>query len=215
MPNSKIDSTGRTLLDHVADIGTNAPESLRETHQAFIALYNAGWTYTEWSIDAAIRTGNHRLLRWLQESRCAQRDDILDDANSSWVKVRTTLEPEKFAWCAVHSRNAFALRYCWLRAEHFEYVALEGNTAFLGRMLQAHHQRNNAALEPISILPFLFMLDEYEPDEQLPFDTVAQAHRGFRWLLRNRMIDLDTVNSYHAEQIAEIYGDHARLLLTP
>jgi len=189
------DTTGRLLLDYIADIPGASPTKLGEVYRAFIALHARGHRYTEWSIDAAIRTGNHRLLRWL-------------------MTRAVRLAPEKFTWCAVHSRNRFALRYTLLTAEHFEQVALEADTAFLGAMLQWHRQLGGVVPE-LSVRPFLALLDGYKPDELLQTDDVERARVGFRWLLRNHMIDLDTINFYHTEQIAAVYGDRVRLLLSP
>jgi hypothetical protein len=191
----KLDSTGRLLLDYVADIPANATEQCHEVFKAFLTLYRQGRGYTQWSIDAAIRSGNHRLLRWLMESGEAQF--LLEGG----VVVRDTLAPEKFTWCAVHSRNRFALRYATLRAEHFELVALEDDHAFLGYMRTCVWQP--VLVEPISIAPFAAMLN----------GETEQGRLGFRWLLRHGMIN--TMNCYHQEQIAALYGDRARLLLSP
>jgi len=165
------------MLDHIADIPNTFPDQLEETTKLFMKLHNQGYKWGPMSYDAAIRSHNNKLLRLLHEVQ-----PLYD-----------------ITWCTMHCRNIFALRYCNTESDHFEQIALEDSTEYLGRM-----RIYATKIEPISVAPFAAMLNG---------DT-QQGRLGFRWLLRNHLIDLDTINVYHHEQIVAIYGERARALLS-
>jgi hypothetical protein len=193
------DSAGRYLLDHLVDIGENAPEKRGAIRVVFRDLVAKGYQWSCWSVDAAIRTHNHKLL-----------DSLMSEIESSEVfRATYALIIEALSWTAVHSRNAYALRYANITAEHWEEIALMDDTRFLGRMLTLYHARHyertldrpRKVWEPalVDVGRFAGMLaQEYDAGRD-----------GFRWLLRNGFIDGDSVNEYQRAQIEARYGRKA------
>lgn len=185
------DSTGRYILDHVVDIPSNTPELRVQTTRMFHLLRKRGYVFSEWSVDAAIRSHNHPLLRWLMERAHVE----------CWPTPVRQLNDDQLTWTAVNSRNRAALRYAVLQSEHFETVALDNDTRFLGAMLSV--QPMDQPINRISIDAFHHMLN----------DETEVGDVGFLWLLRHNLIDLDTITLYHREQILRRYGGKARYFL--
>lgn len=180
----------RTVLDHLADLPDGAPDHRHTVAAAFQLGAKRGWSYTYWSVDAAIRTHNHLLLCWLMHQDACREGGPAH------------LADEARLWVAVHSRNQYALGWCPLpKLEHFEQVALEDDTAFLGHM-RAEVKRRASLGTPVYVNaePFRLMID----------DLHDQGEAGFLWLWRNRMIDRSTLRAGDLLKIRTRYGRRLR-----
>lgn len=177
------DTTGLFLLDHVADIGSNAPEKRSVVAQVFQSLHKLGYRYSSWSINVAIQSHNHTLLRWLMHQQ---------------VSTGVSLAQDKLTWAAIHSRNRVALAFGWLDAEHFEEIALQDDTQFLGHMRTILCKQKNTDPIEISSASFSYMI----------LDEMDAGEAGFRWLLRAGMVDMDSLTVYQLEALRARYSKH-------